>query len=61
VLFELGNSGDEKTFFRSSAKIWQAAPMMEKAREMFKFTDAEVLFGYFDCLYYYYYFVCLVV
>ncbi len=43
TLFELGESGSEETFFRSSAKIWQAQVMIESgARERFGFTDEQV-------------------
>lgn len=33
VLLELGETGSERTYFRSAVKIWQSAPMMERARE----------------------------
>jgi L-asparaginase II len=43
VLYELGQTGEEKTFFRSAVKIWQAAPLMEcGARSKYGFTDAEI-------------------
>ncbi len=42
VLYELGETGSEETFFRSSVKIWQAQPMMNGPRTLYGFTDAEV-------------------
>ena len=43
TLLELGNTGSSKTFFRSSAKIFQAMVLVESgAADRFAFTDKEL-------------------